>query len=215
MSIEKDPYKLSSGTPQEELYAGFASEMKSLANTARKTAVNTPTMEFKKDAAQKYAPEVSSLNSKLLDVEKNKPRERQAEIRANDRARAKIKMYKEDHPELDKSEIKKYEKKVRSQEMKKARDEVGAKSITIDITPKEWEAIQNGAVHESTQKKIFLKCDQDQLRDYAMPKQTNQLSEAKQNKINRLANSGYTTTEIAESIGVSTSTVRKYLRSDE
>ena len=218
MSIEKDPYKLMSssvGTPQERLYAGFASEMKSLANTARKTAVNTPTMTFNKEAAEKYAPEVSSLKNKLLNVEKNKPRERQAEIRANDRSRAKIKMYKEDHPELDKSEISKYEKKVRSQEMKKARDEVGAKSITIDITPKEWEAIQSGAIHESTQKKIFLKCDQDQLRDYAMPKPTNQLSEVKQNKINRLANSGYSTTEIAESVGVSASTVRKYLKPDE
>jgi hypothetical protein len=214
MSVTKDPYTLSSGTPQENLYAGFSSKMKSMANEARKEAVNTPVMEYRKDAAQKYAPQVSSLEKKLLDVEKNKPRERQAELLANDRSRAKVKLYKEDHPELDKTAVKKYEKKVRTQEMNKARSEVGAKSIKIDITPDEWEAIQSGAIHENKQQRIFQKADPEQLRNYAMPKQTNTLSQVKQNKINALARSGYSTTEIADSLGISTATVHKYLSPD-
>ena len=214
MSVTKDPFILSSGTPQENLYAGFSSKLKTMANEARKTAVNTPTMEYSKEAAKKYAPQVSSLEAKLLDVEKNKPRERQAELLANDRSIAKIKLYKEDHPELDKTAIKKYEKKIRTQEMNKARNEVGAKSIKIDIKPDEWEAIQAGAIHDSKQQKIFLKSDPEQLRQYAMPKPTTTLSQVKQNKINALARSGYSNTEIADSLGISTSTVHKYLNPD-
>lgn len=214
MSVTKDPYILSSGTPQENLYAGFSSKMKGMANDARKAAVNTPTMAYSKTAAAKYAPQVSSLEAKLLDVEKNKPRERQAELLANDRSRAKVKLYKDDHPELDKTAIKKYEKKVRTQEMNKARNEVGAKSIKIFIEPDEWEAIQAGAIHDTKQQRIFMKADAEQLRNYAMPKRTNTLSKVQQNKINALARSGYSNTEIAESLGISTSTVHKYLNPD-
>lgn len=212
MSVTKDPYSLSSGTTVENLYAGFASKMKSMANDARKTYANMPTDPYSKEAAAKYSAEVSSLNAKLLDVEKNKPKERQAEVLANDRARAKIQLYKADHPELDKSDIKKYEKKVRTQEITNARAEVGAKSVKINITPEEWKAIQAGAIPQTKQMKIFRKADQEQLRNYAMPKQTNTLSQAKQNKINALMKTGYTTPEIAEAIGVSESTVRKYMK---
>lgn len=41
MAETSDPYKLSSGTPQEEAYAAYASQMKSLANQARKEILST------------------------------------------------------------------------------------------------------------------------------------------------------------------------------
>ncbi|MBO7449223.1 MAG: helix-turn-helix domain-containing protein [Clostridiales bacterium] len=211
MSITKNPYSLSSGTAQEEAYAGYASELKSMANYARKTAVNTPTMKFDKSAAEKYAPEVKSLNDKLLEVNKNKPRERQAQLRADSRIKERMQYYKDDHPDYGKAELNKHRKKVAQQEMAKAREEVGAKSIKINITPKEWEAIQSGAIHEAKQKDIFLKCDQDQLRSYAMPKNRPALTQAKINKIEAMKNSGYSNTEIADAIGVSRTTVINYM----
>ena len=214
MSVTKDPYSLSSGTVVENAYAAYASELKSMANTARKTAVNTPTMKFDKAAAEKYAPEVASLNSKLTDANKNKPRERQAQLIADKRIQAKMDVYKDDHPEYGKTELNKYRRKVSQQEMKKAREEVGAKSQHIDITPNEWKAIQAGAIHESKQKDIFLKADQDQLRSYAMPKEEKGISKAKQNKIEAMKNSGYTNSEIAEAVGVSRTTVINYLNPD-
>jgi len=214
MSVTKDPYELSSGLVVEDMYAGFSSKLKSMANESRKAAVNTPTMKYDKEARDKYSKEVSSLESKLLDVDKNRPKERQAEILSNNRSISKINMYKQDHPELDKAAIKKYEKKIRTQEINKARDEVGAKSIKINITPEEWKAIQAGAIPQTKQEKIFLKADPEQLRNYAMPKQSITISDVKQNKINALARSGYSTSEIAQSVGVSESTVRKYLRPD-
>jgi len=211
MSITKDPYTLSSGTVQEEAYAGYASELKSLANYARKTAVNTPTMTYSKEAAAKYAPEVKSLDEKLLMVNKNRPRERQAQLRADARIDERMQYYKDDHPDYGKTELNKYRKKVAQQEMTKAREEVGAKSIKIDITPREWEAIQAGAIHSSKQSDIFQKCDQDQLRKYAMPKDRPALTQAKINKIEAMKNSGYSNTEIADAIGVSRSTVINYM----
>ena len=211
MAVTKDPYTLSSGTVQEEAYAGYASELKSMANYARKTAVNTPTMTYSKEAAAKYAPEVQSLNDKLLEVNKNKPRERQAQLRADARIKERMEYYKDDHPDYGKTELNKQRKKVAQQEMAKAREEVGAKSIKINITPREWEAIQSGAIHEAKQKDIFLKCDQDQLRSYAMPKDRPALTQAKINKIEAMKNSGYSNSEIADAVGVSRSTVINYM----
>lgn len=212
MSVTKDPYTLSSGTAKEDAYAEYASELKSMANYARKTAVNTPTMTYNKDAAKQYSAEVASLNAKRLEAAKNKPKERQAALIAGDRIKTKLEMYEDDHPEFDKSEINKYKKKISQQEMAKAREEVGAKSVKINITPNEWKAIQSGAIHESTQKEIFQKCDQEQLRNYAMPKRDNSLSQAKINKIEAMSNSGYSNAEIAQAIGVSNSTVLNYLK---
>lgn len=211
MSITKDPFSLSSGTVQEEAYASYAAELKSMANQSRKIAVNTPTMTYNKEAAKQYAPEVASLNAKLLEVNKNKPKERQAALIADARIKEKMHFYKDDHPDYGKTELNKQRKKIANQEMAKAREEVGAKSIKIDITPKEWEAIQSGAIHERKQKDIFQKCDQKQLREYAMPKEKKGLTEAKINRIEAMKASGYTNAEIAEAVGVSRSTVIDYV----
>ena len=211
MSVTKDPFTLSSGTEVEEAYAGYAAELKSMANSARKTAVNTPTMTYSKSAASTYSTEVASLNSKLTEANKNKPRERQAALIADGRIRDKMSLYKDDHPEYGKTELNKYKRKISQQEMAKAREQVGAKSQHINITPKEWEAIQSGAIHESKQKEIFLKADQDQLRQYAMPREQKGISQAKINKIEAMKNSGYSNTEIAEATGLSRSTVINYL----
>lgn len=212
MDITKDPYTLSSGTKQEEAYAGMASGLKARANKARKVAANTPVMEYSKSAASEYSTEVKSLKDKLDDAERNKPRERQANLLASDRTRQKMQVYMDDHPEYGRAEYSKYKKKIYTKELMKARDEVGAHSATIDITPKEWKAIQAGAIHDTTQQKIFMKADPEQLRNYAMPKASNAISQAKRNRIDRMKDSGYTTAEIAKAVGVSDSTVIKYLK---
>lgn len=47
------------------------------------------------------------------------------------------------------------------------------------------------------------------------PRATTSLSTAKQGRISALSASGYSTSEIAEALGVSTSTVSKYLNGKE
>lgn len=203
MAETDDAYKLSSGTPQEEAYASYANKMKSLANQARKTMVNTGKIEYSAEAKAKYQPEVSSLLAKLNVALKNAPRERQAQTIANAVVAAK----KKEHPDMTKAEIKKEGQRA----LTAARIQVGAKRELVKITDREWEAIQAGAISESKLSQIINNSDIDELRKRATPKTTTSLSTAKISKISRMNNSGYTTAEIAESLGVSTATVRKYL----
>ena len=58
---------------------------------------------------------------------------------------------------------------------------------------------------------IINNVDVDSLRERAMPRTTTTLSVAKQSKIAAMSASGYSTSEIAKALGVSTSTVHKYL----
>lgn len=83
--------------------------------------------------------------------------------------------------------------------------------VTIAFTDKEWDAIQAGAVSESILKRVLNNCDPDSLRQRAMPKETKVLNQAKINRIKAMSAS-YTIQQIAEKLGVSTSTVSKYLK---
>lgn len=203
MAETKDPYKLSSGTPQEEAYAAYASQMKSLANQARKEILTTGKITYSASAKETYQKEVASLSSKLNIALKNAPRERQAQVMANSTVAAK----KKDNPGMTKEEI----KKAGQQALSAARAIVGAKRTPIVITDREWQAIQAGAISENKLTQIINHADIDVLRSYATPRATTTLSTAKVNKISSMNASGYTTAEIAEALGVSTSTVRKYL----
>ncbi len=189
-------------TPIEREYAGYANKMKSLANQARLEILRTKDIPYSPSAKETYREEVASLNSKLNVSLKNAPRERQAQLRANSVVSAK----KTDNPDMTKAEI----KKAGQQALVKARNDVGAKRETIKITDREWEAIQAGAISNNKLQQIITHTDIDALRQRATPRASTTLSQAKINKINTMRASGYTNSEIAEAIGVSTSTVSKY-----
>lgn len=203
MAETRDARTLSSGTPQEEAYAGYANKMKSLANQARKEMVNTGKIAYSASAKAAYEPEVTSLMAKLNVALKNAPRERQAQVIANATVAAK----KKDNPDMTSSEI----KKANQQALSSARASVGAKRNSIEITDREWEAIQAGAISENKLTQILNNTNIDTLRQMATPRATTSLSTAKVNRISAMSNSGYSTSEIAEALGVSTSTVSKYL----
>lgn len=204
MAETRDARLLSSGTPQEEAYADYANAMKSLANQARKEYLATGKIAYSATANNTYRREVDSLNAKLNLALKNAPRERQAQYIANSVVAAK----KSDNPDMTKSEL----KKARQQALTAARIKVGAKRTPIDITEKEWEAIQSGAISENKLMQILNHADLDILRELATPRERTTLSDAKIAKIQTMKNSGYTTDEIAQALGVSSSTVNKYLK---
>ena len=207
MAETRDARTLSSGTPQEEAYAGYANKMKSLANQARKEMVNTGKIAYSASAKAAYEPEVTSLMAKLNVALKNAPRERQAQVIANATVAAK----KKDNPDMTSSEI----KKANQQALSSARASVGAKRNSIEITDREWEAIQAGAISENKLTQILNNTNMDTLRQMATPRATTSLSTAKVNRISAMSNSGYSTSEIADALGVSTSTVSKYLNGKE
>ena len=203
-----DARSLSSGTPQENAYADYANKMKALANQARKEYKATGNLKYDSGAATTYKKEVDELNAALNVAAKNAPRERYAQILANSRVKAKV----QDNPGLEKD--KKELRKIRQIELNNARAEVGAssKNRKIEITDKQWEAIQAGAISDSKLTQILRYADEDKLRERATPKTTNQLSTAKVNKIKAMQASGYSLSDIAEAIGSSTSVVSKYLK---
>lgn len=204
-----DVRSLSSGTPQENAYADYANKMKALANRARKEYRTTGNLKYDSEAAKTYKLEVDQLNAKLNVAAKNAPRERRAQAIANSQVKAKV----QDNPALEKD--KKELRKVRQIAITNARASVGAsgKDTKIDITDREWEAIQAGAISDSKLSQILRYADADKLRERATPRLTNQLSQAKINKVRAYQASGYTINEIAEALGVSSSTVSKYLNS--
>ena len=200
-----DAYELVSKyrNPKEIAYADYANKMKALANEARKVLVNTPDIQRSPEAAKVYKTEVDSLTAKANVALKNAPKERRAQVLANAIVQAK----KQDNPDMSNKEV----KKAGQQALDQMRKKVGAKREPIVITDKEWEAIQAGAISTNTLKTIMNNADMDRVRQLATPRNNKTLSQAKINHIAALSASGYTNAEIAKKLGVSTSTVLKYL----
>lgn len=198
-------------TPMERLYADYANKMKDLANRARVEAANTGKIAYSKTAKATYSEEVRSLDEKLRVALMNAPRERQAQLRANAEVNAKVRRAKEEGRELKNDEI----KKAGQQALSRSRADVNSvsrKDRSIKITDREWEAIQSGAISENVLKKILNNADVDELRQRATPRSTTTLNQAKINRIKAYSASNYTIGEIAKKLGVSVSTVSKYLK---
>ena len=204
-----DAYTLSSGTPQENAYADYVNKMKALANQARKESVTTPRLVYSASAAKLYEKEVEALTNQLDIAARNSPKERQAHAIANSVVKAKT----QDNPDMSKSEI----KKLKTRELNKARDAVGAgrKDSAIKITDKQWEAIQAGAISDSRLSQILRYADAEEVRKRATPRATTTLSSAQVSRIKALSASGHTNQEIADIMGKSTSTISKYLKGGE
>ena len=201
----EDLRTLSSGTPQENAYADYGNKMKALANEARKAYMSTSRLKYDSAAAQTYKKEVTELNSALKVAAMNAPKERRAQVIANSQVKAKIQA----NPDMDKKEI----KKASQIAINNARAAVGAsgKETRITITDRQWEAIQAGAISDSKLTQILRYADSDVVRQRATPRTSTQLSTAKVNKAKAMMNSGHTMSEIADALGVSRSTVSKYL----
>lgn len=191
-------------TPTERAYANYANQLKALANKARKEYVSTGSIPLSKTAQVTYAEEVNSLKAKLNNAIKNAPKERQAQITAN----VVVKIKKQDNPDMTKGE----EKRLRQQALSAARQRFGAnrQNVRVNITDREWDAIQAGAVSNSLLLRILANTDMDAVKQRALPKTEQAISTARQRRIKTLLNAGYTVAEVAESVGVSTSTVNKY-----
>lgn len=196
----------------ELVYADYANEMKNLGNKARIEMVNTGKIPYSSAAKKTYATEVKSLMDKLDDSDLNKIKERSAQRKANAEISTKKKAYFEANGEELKGETL---RKLSQQALNKYRQEVGSisrRDRNIEITDKEWEAIQAGAISENTLKRILAATDIDKLRQRATPKLVNTLSQAQINRAKAMAASNYTLDDIAKKLGVSPSTISKHLR---
>ena len=196
-----DAFELSSGMPIETVYANHANKLKALGNQARKEYVATPPIKMSPTAKKVYDKEVMSLNAKLNIALKNSPLERQAQILANSIVKAK----KDARPDLEASEL----KKIKGMALIEARTRVGAKKLQINIEPKEWEAIQAGAISNTKLLQILNNADENQVKKLANPRTTKGLSTSQKNLAKRRLAAGYTRAEVAASLGVSVGMIDK------
>lgn len=201
MSETDDAYTLVSKYqhPVELLYAEYANKMKALANDARKEYVSTKERQYDPNAAKVYAAEVEHLTDQLNVAKANAPREREAQRMANTVVEAK----KQDNPEMSKKDV----RKAASQALADARYAIGAKRTPVEISEREWEAIQAGAVSSTTLSEILRFAKPEVVSSYAMPRQKETLTPAKESKIKAMSLSNYTVADIAKAVGLSETTV--------
>lgn len=202
-----DANALSSGTQMEQVYVGYANSLKSLGNQARKVSLETPLTKYSPSAKVTFADEVKVLNSKLIIANANKPMERQAQLLANKVVATK----KSANPDIDASTV----KKIKGQALAEARLRTGAKKEPIEITPREWEAIQSGAVSNNVLTQILNNTNLDVIKQYATPRTRTGLSDSKISRARQLLNSGYTQAEVASTLGVSSSTLSTALKGED
>lgn len=199
----KDAHSLSSGTRMEAIYADHSNRMKALANEARLAMVQTKSIPYSPSARKAYAPQVERLNAALKLAQMNRPRERQAQVIANTALRAKM----AENPHMDPDQI----KKVKFQELAKARARTGAGKNRIVISDEEWAAIQAGALAPSRLKDILDNADLDRVKTLATPKRDVLMTSAKKNRAETMLRLGYTQAEVAEQLGVSLTTLKRTL----
>lgn len=195
----------SPGTPMEFLYADHANKLKGLGNEARKSAIAIKPRPVEDSARKTYARELDSLNSKLNIALKNAPVERQAQLIAN----ATVKAKRQANPNMDNADV----KKIKGMALEEARHRTGATKQRIVIEPREWEAIQSGAMSDNKLRKILNNTDLDNVRKLATPRTTAAVSPAKLARAQNMLSSGYTQSEIADALGMPTSTLNDALNS--
>ena len=186
--------------------------MKDLANKARIEMHNTGKIAYSKTAKATYQEEVTSLENKLRNAELNRTKERAAQRKANAEINAKKKAYEnETGTKMKPKDV----KKISQQAISKYREEyssVKRRDRSIDITDREWDAIQAGAISENKLKSILDNADVASLRQRATPRATTKLSTAKINRIKAMRNSNYTLDEIAKALNIPKSTLSNYVK---
>lgn len=204
MAETSDANTLSSGYMIETVYSEHANKLKALANKARAESRSTNYIPYSKEAHVKYKDQVDSLNSKLNIALKNRPLERKAQLIAN----AKVKNVYAANPDMDSDDL----KKLKGRCLTEARLQTGASKQQIKIEPKEWEAIQAGAISTNKLKSIVQNSDLDVLKQLAMPREMRGVTPAQESRIKVLESRGYTLAEIADAVGVSTGTITNVLQ---
>lgn len=203
LAYEDDARKLISpfNTKIERVYAEHSNKLKELGRKARKAALEVPNVRYSPSAKKAYAKEVASLEAKLNVALKHAPYERQAQLLTSIIISAK----RHDNPDMDADDI----KKLKGRTLTEARRRYGGGKVAIDITEKEWEAMQNGAFSQNKQAQILDNANPAQVKQLATPRTKTGLSSAKMAQARSMLNRGYTNAEVAELIGVSVSTLQR------
>lgn len=192
------------GEAIERVYADHSNALKGLANNARKAIYTTKNIPYSPSARKTYAKEVAELNNSLVLAQRHAPLERRAQRIAT----TVVTAYKKDNPDVDSSRL----KKITNQALADQRARHGAKP-QVPVTPRQWEAIQAGAVTVNMLTNILQHADLDTIKGYATPRKGRALSPTMLARARAmLGREGTTQAEVAQALGVSVSTLNTALR---
>lgn len=191
--------------PVELAYADYANYMKSLANEARKATLDLKPIVYSPQANRTYITEVDSLNKKYIELEKRKPVEAEALAEAD----TMIKGWYADNPGATSEQQGKTKQRLISY-CRQKRGLIGGEN-TLEITPKEWEAIQAGAISSTRLNKLLTRADMAVIQEYAMPR-GHELTPTQKTRIRNMKASGASNAAIADELGISSTTVANFLK---
>ena len=207
LAYVEDAHSLSTGHPMEKIYADYSNSVKALANEARREMVTTPNLKYSPTAKKHYAEEVRRLDAALAIAKANAPLERRAQILAQSEIAAK----KQEHPDMDWGSS----RKLSAAALNRSREATGAKKTRINITEREWEAIQAGAVSGTKLAEILNNADPQQVKQLARPRERTKLVPALQSRAAAMLALGIPQADIAEALGVSPATISDFSRNGE
>lgn len=192
--------------PIEIVYADYANSMKKLGDLARKESASIKMTPQSKSAKEVYKPEIESLNAKLRIALSNAPLERQVHLVGN----KQLELRKAANPDMEPKQI----KKLKGQILNDMRERIGASKQRIDITQREWEAIEAGAISNSMLSQILNNTNLDIVQAYATPRTKTLMSESKIARARIYQQQGRTLSQIADMLGVSVSTLSNALKGE-
>lgn len=204
MEKADNAYDLLSDNPNaiEKTYADYANHMKTMANTARKEIYRLQhdpkereKVKIDPAARKRYSEEVASLEAKLTEANKNRPRERMATLLTNQRVAAAL---AEDPERYSSAEER---KKLRGIMLKQSRIDCGAQKQRVTFTDAEWEAIQNKAIGETKLNALLDNADSEEYTSRALPREQ-KISASKKSLVQAYYTAGYTYEQIAAMTGV-------------
>jgi len=210
LALAKDANELSSGYYIESVYASHSNRLKALANEARKVSRTTGRLEQNKEAKIAYDDVVGkdgSLTKKILRAELESPKERQAQVLARSVMDAKRAADPSIYEDKDKW------KKLNAKALENARDAVNGgthvKRYRIELTDREWEAIQAGAISDTQFQRVIRYSDSNELKKRALPRENSGMNASAKSRARMLLNNGLAPSTVANELGVSLDTLRK------
>lgn len=210
MADTDDARTLSTGSIIEDIYARYANRMKDMGREARleaRKARRDSKDIYSPSAAKTYTKEVQELMDEVVQAERNKPLENRAQLLAA----AHMRQWKLENP-VDAADKDTY-KKEKQKALRTYRQRTGATKQQVDLEKgRRWEAIQAGALHKTTLEKILANANPEQVTKLSMPKNAKVMTSARVARAKAMAAKGYTTAQIAENLGVSTSTVLEAIK---
>jgi hypothetical protein len=204
LALEDDAFNLvrDRADPVERLYAEHSNAMKAIANSVRLKAARTPDPPTNKAAKEVYRDEVDTLVAALRRAQAQKPLDRRADVLAGATYKARLK----DDPSLRYDQDRRA--KVQRQAKKAARAKLNLEPPVIDVSERQWDAIQSGAVSPSRLRDILEYTNPKQITQYAMPRHNPVMTSALTARARAMLSAGATTADVARALGVPASTLR-------